>query len=124
MKMILLYFICPLINLNILAVLGELVTLSPCFLKFPCPKSIFIYLSFLLVEISISDLYCFAGNDVQHYDEMESYCKSLIIYVKKWEMTKYGGPLVLKLVFLSSGSFSGNSAARLSARAVVVRGDL
>lgn len=54
MKMILLHFICPLITLNILAVLGPLVTLSACFLRFPCPKSIFIYLSFLLVEITIT----------------------------------------------------------------------
>lgn len=57
MKMPLLYFICPLINLNILAVLGELVTLGPCFLRFPCPKSIFIYLSFLLVKISITVIF-------------------------------------------------------------------
>lgn len=121
-KMLLLYFIRPLINLTIFAVLGELVTLGPCFLRFPCPKSIFIYLSFLFVKLS--DLYCFAGNDVQHYDEMESCCKSLIVHVKKWEMTKYGSPLVLEFVFLSSGSFSRNSKARLFAGAVVVRGDL
>lgn len=89
-------------------------------------SKIYIYLPLFSFSWNIynSDLYCFAGNDVQYYDEMESCCKSLIIYVKKWEITKYGGSLVLELVFLSSGSFSGNSTARLSARAVVVRGDL
>lgn len=119
MKMILLYFICPLITLNILAVLGELVTLSACFLRFLCPKSIFIYSFSFCWNIYNSDLYCFAGNDVQHYDEMESCCKSLIIYVKKREITKYAWSLNL-FFSLQGGSLEIQQPASLQERLLCV----